>query len=62
MGIKVLIFVLVVVLQLIALCRIMSSAEGTDNFGAGAAFFLLLAVFAVLDTAAVVWFLIAVWR
>jgi hypothetical protein len=62
MGIKVLIFAVVVVLQILCLVGVGNQVQGNDDYGAGVLFFLLAAFFGIVDVAAVIFFLIFVWR
>jgi hypothetical protein len=62
-GLKVLLFLFVVVIELFALSRVALKAEeqGGDS-DTIVLFFLLFLLFAVLDAGAALWFLIVAWR
>ena len=64
MGIKVLIFALMLIAQLSILSWVAVRSEGSSNPDDASAvlFFLLFGLFICVDVVAAIWFLVAVWR
>lgn len=62
MVLKVLIYAAIVVLQLICLRSIFRRAWGTDDFGSGLLFLVLVALFGLTDAGALIVEVIRHWR
>jgi hypothetical protein len=62
MGMTFAIAVTILLVEFLILYFCGKSATGSDDYGAGVLFFLLLAVFAVIDLGLLIWWIVAHWR
>lgn len=62
MGEMFTITLVVLFVEILILYFIGNSAQGTDDFGAGCLFFLLLGLFGLMDLCLLTWQVVAHWR
>lgn len=62
MGMTFTIAVAILLIEFLLLYAIGKSASGTDDFGAGCLFFLLVGLFALIDLGLLIWQIIVHWR